>query len=91
MADFFGAIAAMLTTASFLPQAILVLRTRNTDGLSLAMYVLFTCGVSCWLVYGILIGSLPIMIANFVTVLLASIILSIKIINTCRTPSPPRQ
>ncbi|MEQ8558595.1 MAG: SemiSWEET transporter [Henriciella sp.] len=82
MADLIGGLAAILTTLSFLPQAILVLRTRNTDSLSLVMYVMFTVGVSCWLVYGLMIASLPIILANLVTVGLAAIILSMKIINT---------
>lgn len=82
MADLIGGLAATLTTLSFLPQAILVLRTRNTDSLSLVMYVMFTVGVSCWLVYGLMIASLPIILANLITVGLAAIILSMKIINT---------
>ena len=82
MAELLGLVAAFLTTASFVPQAILVLRTRNTDGLSLYMYILFTTGVSFWLVYGVLIGSLPIIIANIITVVLASMILTVKLMNT---------
>lgn len=82
MAELLGLVAAFLTTASFVPQAILVLRTRNTDGLSLYMYILFTMGVSFWLVYGVLIGSLPIIIANIITVVLASMILTVKLMNT---------
>ena len=82
MADFLGLVAACLTTASFVPQAILVIRTRNTDGLSLYMYLLFTTGVAFWLVYGVLIESLPIIIANLITVVLASMILTVKLMNT---------
>lgn len=93
MADFLGLVAACLTTASFVPQAILVLRTRNTDGLSLYMYLLFTTGVAFWLVYGVLIESLPIIIANLITVVLASMILTVKLMNTMsarRAIIPPR-
>ncbi|MCZ4297472.1 SemiSWEET transporter [Henriciella marina] len=82
MADFLGLVAACLTTASFVPQAILVIRTRNTDGLSLYMYLLFTTGIAFWLVYGVMIGSLPIIIANLITVVLASMILTVKLMNT---------
>ncbi len=82
MADFTGTLAAFLTTASFLPQAILVLRTRNTEGLSLVMYAMFTTGIACWLAYGLMIDSLPIILANAITILLASVILIIKIRNT---------
>ena len=82
MGGFLGLVAACLTTASFVPQAILVIRTRNTDGLSLYMYLLFTTGIAFWLVYGVMIGSLPIIIANLITVVLASMILTVKLMNT---------
>lgn len=82
MADLFGTLAAILTTASFVPQTVLVLRTRNTEGLSLVMYAMFTLGITLWLVYGLMIGSLPIIIANVITLALASLILSMKVHNT---------
>ncbi|MGH1421974.1 MAG: SemiSWEET transporter [Hyphomonas sp.] len=78
MSDFIGLIAACLTTISFLPQAVLVLRTGQTEGISLAMYSLFTIGVAAWLIYGIMIASLPIIVANIVTLALASLILWTK-------------
>lgn len=82
MTDIIGLLAAFLTTASFVPQAILVLRTRNTEGLSLFMYILFTAGIACWLIYGLFIASLPIILANLVTIVLASMILAVKAANT---------
>ncbi len=72
-------IAAVLTTASFLPQAMLVIRTRNTDGISLTMYLMFVTGVAFWLAYGILMRSAPIITANAITLVLASVILTLKI------------
>ncbi len=53
MLDFLGYVAAFCTTISFLPQAIKVIKTRDTESLSLAMYVIFTFGVGLWLAYGI--------------------------------------
>ncbi|HAE26166.1 MULTISPECIES: SemiSWEET transporter [Hyphomonas] len=79
MIDIIGTIAAVLTTLSFVPQAVLVIRTRRTEGISLAMYAMFTAGVAAWLIYGISLGAMPIIIANVVTLALASIILTIKI------------
>ncbi len=79
-----GYIAALLTTVSFVPQAILTLRTRNTQGVSFFMYLLFTLGVACWLVYGLVIRDLPIILANAVTVLLAANILAVKAGNLLR-------
>lgn len=80
--DWIGYVAALLTTASFLPQAILTLKTRDTASLSLGMYSLFTSGVLLWLIYGIYLSNLAIIVANSVTLLLAAVILSFKIHNT---------
>jgi MtN3 and saliva related transmembrane protein len=82
--DIIGYIAASLTTLSFLPQAILTLRTRNTAALSLTMYSLFTLGVLCWLIYGIYLANKAIIYANAVTLVLAASILSCKIYNIAR-------
>lgn len=77
--EFIGMAAAILTTASFAPQAVQVLRTRETAAISLMMYVMFTTGVLTWFVYGLFIGSLPVIIANAITLLLAGLILSLKV------------
>ena len=82
MSDMIGLMAAALTTLSFLPQALLVIRTGKTDGISLVMYIMFTTGVAGWLVYGILTESMPIIVANMVTLLLASVILCLTVRNT---------
>jgi MtN3 and saliva related transmembrane protein len=74
-----GYLAAIGTTASFLPQAVKTIRTKNTSGISLYMYALFTTGTLFWLMYGILIGSLPVTIANAITAIFATIILVYKI------------
>jgi MtN3 and saliva related transmembrane protein len=78
--DMIGYLAATLTTASFVPQALLTLRTRNVSGISLSMYSVFTVGVALWLVYGITLGELPIVIANALTLALAATILTMKIL-----------
>lgn len=77
--EVFGYLAAALTTVSFLPQAIMTIRTRNTGGISRGMYILFTVGVAFWLVYGIALTSWPMIIANSLTLVLASIILVLKL------------
>jgi MtN3 and saliva related transmembrane protein len=74
-----GSVAAVLTTVSFAPQAFKVIRSRDTAAISLPMYVLFTLGVGLWFVYGLLIHSAPVCLANGVTLLLASAILAMKI------------
>jgi MtN3 and saliva related transmembrane protein len=77
--DWMGYAAAVLTTTSFVPQAVRTLRTRETHGISLWMYVLFTIGVGCWLAYGLLLGSWPMIVANIVTLALAMAILLLKL------------
>ena len=77
--DWIGYVAALLTTLSFVPQAAHTIRTRDTRGLSLAMYAMFTLGVACWLGYGIVLHSLPMILSNVVTTALALVILTLKL------------
>lgn len=79
LTDIFGYLAATLTTASFIPQALHTFRTKDVRGISLGMYSAFTTGVALWLVYGILLGELPIVIANAITLSLALAILVMKL------------
>ncbi|MBV7508364.1 SemiSWEET transporter [Bacillus sp. sid0103] len=74
-----GYIAAILTTVSFLPQAIKTIKDKNTDGISLGMYSMFTSGVLLWLVYGFFVKDIPIIIANSITFILAVTILALTI------------
>lgn len=80
MITLIGSIAATLTTVSFVPQALKILKTKQTHDISLFMYILFGSGVLMWLVYGVLIKSMPIMIANAVTLCLIIPILVMKLI-----------
>lgn len=77
--EIIGMVAAILTTLSFLPQAIKTIRTRETHAISLSMYAMFTAGVACWLVFGIMIESYSVAVANFFTLGLAMTILVLKI------------
>jgi MtN3 and saliva related transmembrane protein len=74
-----GIAAAFFTTAAFAPQAIQAWRTRSTKDVSLAMFALMVSGIALWLAYGWLIGDLPLILANAVTLLLAGAILIAKI------------
>jgi MtN3 and saliva related transmembrane protein len=77
--DLVGALAACLTTLSFLPQAWLTFKTRDVRGVSLGMYSVFAIGVTLWLAYGLLLRAWPIVIANAVTLALALAILAMKL------------
>lgn len=77
--EIIGYMAAILTTLSFIPQAIKTIRTKNTQGISLIMYSSFSIGVFCWLIYGIAHNNWPISLANGITLFFALIILFYKV------------
>lgn len=79
MPDLISYIAAFLTTISFLPQAIKTIKSRDTRGISMMMYLFFVVGVGFWAAYGTLIGNYAIIIANIITFILAGTVLIIKI------------
>jgi MtN3 and saliva related transmembrane protein len=74
-----GYLAAFLTTCSFVPQVWHTFRTRDVGGISLGMYLVFACGVTLWLAYGVLLGAWPIVVANAITLALALVILAMKL------------
>ncbi len=74
-----GLIAGIFTTAAFVPQVVKIWRTRSTDDISLGMFSLFNVGLLLWLGYGTLIGSVPIVVSNLVTLVLALTILFFKL------------
>lgn len=76
---FIGWAAAALTTFSFLPQAIKTLKDKDTSGISLGMYSMFTAGVLLWLIHGIIINDIPLLMANVITFIFAATILFMKI------------
>lgn len=77
--DLIGYIAASLTTLAFVPQALKSWRSRDLSSISLGMYSLFTLGVGLWLIYGLLLGSWPIILANAITFALSGMMLGLKL------------
>ena len=76
---YIGFFAAFCTTISFLPQAIKVYKSKSTKDISLYMFLIFTIGTACWLLYGVVISSVPIILANTITLILSFFILVYKI------------
>jgi len=74
-----GILAAIGTTSSFIPQAYRVFKTKKTEDLSLGMFLLFSGGTILWIIYGVLINSFPLVLANCVTFIMAFYILMMKI------------
>ena len=68
--EFFGYIAAILTTVAFLPQLIKTLKTKKAEDVSLVTLIMFISGLVSWIIYGYKISSLPILIANIITLIL---------------------
>ena len=77
-----GLSAAFLTTSAFIPQVYKIYKEKNVDGISLTMYIILFTGVILWFIYGILIGSLSIIIANGVSALLQLSIIIFKLKNS---------
>lgn len=79
LAETIGLMAGVLTTLSFVPQVHQTWRTRSTKDISLPMFLAFCTGVLLWLIYGIMIRSLPVILANGVTLILSGAILVMKL------------
>ena len=77
--ELIGYFSAFLTTLAFVPQAHHSWKTRDLSGVSLPMYSLFSLGVVGWLIYGVLIESWPIIVANSITLVLACAVLCLKL------------
>ncbi|MFZ6675705.1 SemiSWEET transporter [Undibacterium sp. Rencai35W] len=80
LTDLIGYLAACMTTSAFIPQAWLTWRRKRAEGVSLGMYVILVGGIAMWLAYGLMLHALPIIIANFITLVLAIFILVMKLL-----------
>ena len=76
---YLGALAALLTTAAYIPQAYRTIKTRSTSSLSLPTYLLLFSGTLLWTVYAVCTDNLPVLVANAVTAVLSGIILWLKL------------
>lgn len=74
-----GILAAILTTSAFLPQVIKAHNSKHTKDLSLGMYVVMSIGLMLWIAYGVILQSLPIIIANSLTIMLCAYLIILKL------------
>jgi MtN3 and saliva related transmembrane protein len=79
MTDAIGFLAGVLTTIAFVPQALKMYASKSGKDVSARMLLIFSAGVILWLIYGIMIGSLPVILANLVTLILSATIIALKI------------
>ncbi len=77
--EWLGIPAAILTTAAYIPQAVKVMRDKHTKSISLGMYILITLGIGCWFLYGLLLHSPSLILANGITFVLSALILVMKL------------
>ncbi len=77
--ELIGYAAATLATLAFVPQVVKSYRDKSTKDISLVMYLVFFTGVVLWLIYGIHLESMPMIVANTITALLALSIIILKI------------
>ena len=75
----FGAAGAVLTTICWLPQAIRLIRERDTQAISLIANLTFLAGLICWLLYGISLRDLPLIVSNGISIVLTSVIIVMKL------------
>lgn len=90
--ELLGIAAGILTTAAFVPQVVKIWRTRSARDLSAIMFLSMSVGVALWLIYGLLLGLWPVILANGITLCLAVSILWMRLLFGARPPSgrPPR-
>ncbi len=79
LVDLLGLAAATLTTGCFVPQVVRLWRTRNAEGISLVTFAAFSAGVALWLGYGLILGALPIILSNAITLVLAIAIIVLTV------------
>ncbi len=78
--EWVGALAACASTVSFAPQAIKIIRTRDTSSISTGMYVITVFGFALWTAYGIGLGRWPLIVSNSICLILSGFILLMKLL-----------
>lgn len=76
-----GGLAAAASTISFAPQAWKIIKTRETDGISVGMYGITVVGFALWFAYGLMLGQWPLIFTNSVCLLLSAFILTMKVLS----------
>lgn len=77
--EWIGSLAAVMTTGAFIPQAVKTIKSKDTSGISLGMYIIMIIGASLWIGYGRLTGDKPIQVGNSITLLFLIPILYLKL------------
>ncbi len=89
-AAWIGSLAAIISVASFTPQAWKIIKERHTQGLSAFTYVLTCVGFTLWISYGVLRGDWAIIVPNSICLLLAAFILLLILLPEQKTEQVAR-
>lgn len=87
--DVVGYLAGALTSIAFAPQVVRTWRTKSAGDLSLVTLTMFTAGVSLWLVYGIQVRSVPVILANLLTLGQGALLVALRLRHGARTRTVP--
>ena len=79
LVEMIGALAAALTTLCWVPQALKIIRDRETRAISLTATTLSVLGILLWLIYGLAIADAPLIGSSAVTFAITATILALKI------------
>lgn len=79
MFEIIGSLAAVITTFAWLPQILKILREKQARDISLVTTSALAVGVFLWIVYGVAIGSMPVILANTVSFLFIAAIVGLKL------------
>lgn len=74
-----GIIAGVITTSALIPQALKIYKTKSARDVSLMMFIFLAVGIALWFIYGILIKEIPVILANFISLILIFTIIFMKI------------
>lgn len=88
LVDAVGVAAAVCSMASFVPQVAKIIKARDASAVSLRMYVVTVIGFSLWAVYGALLHSWPLIVANLISLSLAALVLGLKVLYRGTAPAP---
>ena len=75
-----GTAAAVASTVSFTPQAVKIIRTRETKDISAGMYAITVTAFALWCAYGVLLGQWPLIVSNSICLALSGFILMMKLL-----------
>ena len=74
-----GYAATIVGTSLMLPQVIKTLKTKHVDDISFAMLIFYFLNCALWLAYGLLISSIPLILTNFIAMIISIVQIMLKV------------